>query len=64
LRLIAYFWTGGGQPPHEWLELYLCRDVYHCRPPDLREIPLPTILRHLTCLGVESEVNERRSMKR
>jgi hypothetical protein len=48
-------WTDGPQPS-EFLELRLCRDVYHCTPVELARIPLPIILAHITCLNVETEV--------
>ena len=43
-----------GGPPQEYIELVLCRDVYHCTPLELKSIPLKTVLRHLTCVRVES----------
>lgn len=42
------------------MELVLCRDVYHCTPDRLQEIPLQTLLDHLTCLDVEAAVSKRR----
>jgi hypothetical protein len=33
--------------------LVLCRDVYHCTPQELEEIPPETILAHLALLDVE-----------
>jgi hypothetical protein len=51
---MQHLWTHGPQPP-ELLELRLCRDVYHCTPVQLAEVPLPTILAHLTCLHAEHE---------
>lgn len=52
-------------PPPEYLELLLCRDVYHCTPVELATIPLQTILTHLACLDAEAQVREmeRRSMR-
>lgn len=44
--------------PHEYLELVLCRDVYHCDPVTLNRVPLTKILNHLTCLDVEGKVKE------
>ena len=49
-------WLKTGQPPAEYVSLVLCRDVYHCTPVALREVPLVDILPHLTCLGVEGRV--------
>ncbi len=47
--------------PAEYLELYLCREIYHCTPVQLAEVPLPKILAHLTCLDVEAKVREAKS---
>lgn len=52
---MEHLWTKGPCPP-EYLELILCRDVYHCTPHVLRQIPLEDILTHLTCLRIEAEV--------
>lgn len=48
----------GTPQPTRYLELVLCRDVYHCTPVQLREIPMPTILEHLTCLAMEGKVRQ------
>jgi hypothetical protein len=53
---MEFLWLKKGSMPAEMLELTLCRDVYHC-PPD-QFPPLSTILRHLTVLGIESEVQD------
>jgi hypothetical protein len=63
LRLTAHLWTKG-EPPPEYIELILCRDVYHCRPNDLDDVPLETVLDHLTCLDVEAEVQNSRAKLR
>lgn len=52
---MAHLWTKGPCPP-EYLELILCRDVYHCTPQALRQIPLEDILVALTCLRIEADV--------
>lgn len=56
---MAHLWTGAPAPP-DWIELILCRDVYHCTPVELRSVPTSKILRHLTMLGVEAEVHKMR----
>ena len=56
-------WLRTGQPPREYVTLVLCRDVYHCTPVELREVPLADILAHLTCLGVEGRVRARELRK-
>ena len=58
MRLAAHLWTGGGQPPAEYVTLVLCRDVYHCPPSLLRRERLVDILAHLTCLGIEADVRK------
>lgn len=49
----------GGEMPDPYLELYLCR-VYHCSPAELARVPLPTLINHLHCLGVEHQVRSRK----
>jgi hypothetical protein len=44
----------------EYIELYLCRDVYHCTPTDLDKIPYDTIRLHLEMIAIEHEVKEAR----
>jgi hypothetical protein len=44
--------------PLEYLQLFLCRDVYHCTPPQLDEVPLPRILQDLTVLNIEAEMHK------
>lgn len=34
---MTWIWTGGCEPPPEWNDLVLCRDIYHCRPSELDE---------------------------
>ena len=46
----------GGDAPYEYLELTLCRDVYHCTPQELAEVPLDKVLAHLACMSVETQV--------
>lgn len=57
-----YLWTGGIDPPEEYIELYLCRDVFHCTPDQLPD--LGTILRFLTVLGAENHVKAERAKQR
>jgi hypothetical protein len=52
---VTHLWTGG-RVPAEYLELILCRDVYHC-PPD--QLPaLSKIMRHLVCMEAEQQVRD------
>jgi hypothetical protein len=46
------------------MELVLCRDVYHCTPVELAQVPLTTLTAHLTCMDVEAEIKRRRKSKR
>jgi hypothetical protein len=50
----------GAEMPAEYLDLVLCRDVYHCTPPQLDEIDNETLEGHLVCLEVEAEVRGHR----
>lgn len=59
----AHLWTKGPQP-WAYMELILCRDVYHCTPAELAQVPLATILDHLACMDVEAKVKQRRAKKR
>lgn len=44
--------------PLEYMELYLCREVYHCTPVELDKVPLPRILTHLTVLDIEAKMQK------
>ena len=57
-RLSEWLWTGHGQPPNEYLELVLCRDIYHCAPDVLRRQNLGTVLRHLECAKIEATLSK------
>lgn len=56
MRLTKYLWMHRGPPPSEYLELVLCRDVYHCLPSQLQAEPITNILPHLIAMGVEGRV--------
>ena len=58
--MISHLWAMGS-PPIEYVELVLCRDVYHCSPVDLAKVPYTTVAKHLVCLGIEAEVRNRKS---
>ena len=53
--MAEHLWTKG-PPPWEYIELVLCRDVYHCRPSELREENFEDIMEHLACLDIEAKV--------
>jgi hypothetical protein len=44
--------------PWEYIELYLCRDIYHCTPNELAEQPIETVNMHLKLIGVENIVKQ------
>jgi len=44
--------------PAEYMEFYLCRDVYGCTPSELRAQDPRDILRAITCLEAEAEVRK------
>jgi hypothetical protein len=54
--MTAHLAAGWPMPP-EYLELVLCRDVYHCPPAQLPDAR--TVNRHLTCLGIEARLKRR-----
>lgn len=53
--MAAHLWTGS-PPPAAYVRLVLCRDVYHCTPLALEQIPLTVILQDLACLEAEAHV--------
>lgn len=48
----------GDHPPRELITLVLCRDVWHCRPSELRQESGKDLMDALTCLTAEAEVAE------
>lgn len=51
-----YLWTKNGEAPPEYIELVLCRDVYHCTPAELDEQDWERVDTHLRLINTESEV--------
>ena len=49
--------------PDEYLELFLCRDVYHCTPGELDAQDYKTVTEHLACIAAESMVKEAREKR-
>jgi hypothetical protein len=45
-------------PPFEYLEMQLCRDVYHCLPSQLDQEDWRRISVHQEMMNIEAEVNE------
>lgn len=60
--MIAALWTSG-PPPVEYVELVLCRDVFHCTPSALRAESAEDVLAALTCLEAEAFVRERNARR-
>lgn len=54
--MIAALWTGGGHLPEEYVDLYLCREVYHCTPSQLDLEDGATVQKHLALIGAENYV--------
>ena len=44
-----------GPIPSEYLELVLCRDVYHCPPDVLDRQDASRVLTHILCASMEAE---------
>lgn len=54
-----------GKPaPWQYTELMLCRDVYHCTPAQLDDVPIETIREHLECMRQEARVAKMRKGRR
>lgn len=64
MRLARFLWMGRGQPPAEYVDLILCRDVYHCTATALDEQDATRVAGHLACLGIEGQVQKARSRKK
>jgi len=45
--------------PWEYVELVLCRDVYHCSPSELGEQDWLTVMTHLHLLETEGKIKKR-----
>ncbi len=46
----------GDELPAEYVDLYLCRDVYHCTPSQLAAEDAVEIQKHLAMLAAEAQV--------
>jgi hypothetical protein len=56
----AHLWTDA-PAPWEYVELVLCRDVFHCLPSQLRQENAQDIFGVLAMLEIEAQVREARS---
>ena len=61
--MLSHLWAGA-PAPIEYVRLVLCRDVYHCDPIRLAEIPLNIVLEDTVSLSAEAEVAKRRASKK
>lgn len=52
-----------GALPTEYVDLVLCRDVYHCTPSELDAQDAERIATHLLCMEVEERVRKMRDKK-
>lgn len=52
--MLAHLWLSEPAPA-EYVDLVLCRDVYHCTPSQLDEEDAARVLEHLECLNAEAE---------
>jgi hypothetical protein len=50
--------------PDEYVELFLCRDVYHCTPSELGEQDYVTVMNHLSCIAAENALKAARENRR
>ena len=60
----AHLWTKSVNAPQEYVNLVLCRDVYHCAPDVLERQNAAKIYMHLTIMKVESDVEDLRRPKK
>lgn len=53
--MLLHLW-GDEAPPEPYIDLLLCKEVYHCLPSALDREDPERIAEHLACLSVEAEV--------
>ena len=56
-RLLTALWVGQ-EPPAEYVDLCMCRDVYHCTPAELARQDAVTIACHLAMIAAEARVRQ------
>jgi hypothetical protein len=63
--VLEHLWLGGPEHPAPWryVELVLCRDVYHCTPSQLHQENLLVALQHLGMQGQEALVRDMHTSK-
>jgi hypothetical protein len=55
LWLTEYLYFGTRPPPPDYVDLVLCRDVYHCRPSELDDEDATVLARHMLLLEIENK---------
>ncbi len=58
--MAAHLWTDA-DPPIEYIELFLCRDVYHCLRSELRKEDALDVIKDLAILDAEASVRQARN---
>lgn len=61
--MAAHLWTKK-PPPWEYVELVLCRDVYHCTPSQLRRENALDIIQTLAMLSIEAQVEQAKAKRK
>ena len=67
LALYEHLWLGSRAAPDEYIDLLLCRDVYHCTPVALDGVPAEVVQTHLALLEAEAgarKANQRAAAQR
>lgn len=52
------FLKGTHGAPWEYVELVLCRDIYHCTPSELDQQDLERIMLHIDMMKLEEEIRQ------
>jgi hypothetical protein len=63
MATLAHLWTGT-PPPDDYIDFWLCTQVYHCLPSELDEQDHEMIMKHLTMLGAENQVRRQREINK
>ena len=63
MRVAAYL-MGGGDPPPEYIDLFLCRDVFHCTPSELYDEDASVVQTFLDVLDAEGQYQKMKARKK
>lgn len=58
--MLEHLYTGGKPAPWPWVRLFLCRDVYRCRPSELDDEDWQTVMLDIEMLAVETRVKRQK----